>query len=99
MTVIRQINPASAFKIGLMINGFLGLLLGAICTVASVAGMAFARQAHVALFGAAGAQIGFFAIILCPIVYGIIGGVGAAIGALLYNLVSGWIGGLEIEMT
>jgi hypothetical protein len=99
MTVIRRISPASAFKVGLIVNGFLGLILGAFCTVTSIAGVAFARQAHIALFGVAGAYVGFFAVILCPVLYGLIGGVGAAIGAAMYNLASGWIGGLEIEIT
>jgi hypothetical protein len=40
-----------------------------------------------------------FAVILCPIVYGLIGGIGAAIGAFIYNLASGWVGGLEVDIT
>ena len=99
MTVIRRIHPASAFKVGLVVYGILGLILGAFCTLASVAGMVFARQAHVALFGAAGAYVGYFALILCPVIYGVIGGVTTAIGALMYNLASSWIGGLEVEIT
>lgn len=99
MTVLRRINPASAFKVGLMVNGFLGLILGAFCTGISIAGVAVARQAHISLFGVSGAWVGFFAVILCPVLYGLIGGVGAAVGAAIYNLASGWIGGLEIEIT
>ena len=98
MTVLRRINPISAFKVGLIINGFLGLILGALCTAASIAGVALARQAHISLFGTSGAYVGFFAVILCPIFYGLVGGVGAAIGAAIYNVASGWIGGLEIEI-
>ena len=30
--------------------------------------------------------------------YGVIGVIGGAIGAALYNLVAGWIGGIEVEM-
>ncbi len=46
-----------------------------------------------------GRFIGLFAVIICPIVYGIIGGVAAVIGALIYNLAAGWVGGLELDMT
>jgi hypothetical protein len=99
MSVIQRINPASAFKVGLIVNGFLGLVLGAFCTVVSIAGTAFARPTHIALFGATGIYIGYFAVIFCPIVYGLLGGVAAALGAFIYNLASGWIGGLEIDMT
>jgi hypothetical protein len=36
-----------------------------------------------------GTLIGLFAVILCPILYGIIGDIGAVIGALIYNLAAG----------
>ncbi len=34
-----------------------------------------------------------------PILYGIFGVIGGAIGAALYNLVAGWVGGIEVELT
>jgi len=97
---IRRIDPFSAFKVGLAVNGFVGFILGVFCTLMTVTGMAFVRQSHVSLFGVlAGTHIGLFAIILCPILYGLVGSVIAVIGALLYNVASAWIGGLEIDMT
>ena len=30
--------------------------------------------------------------------YGLMGVVGGAIGAALYNLVAGWVGGIEVEL-
>jgi hypothetical protein len=33
-----------------------------------------------------------------PIIYGVMGIVGGAIGAALYNLVAGWVGGIEVEI-
>jgi hypothetical protein len=42
--------------------------------------------------------VGLTAVIVCPIVYGIIGGIAAVIGALIYNLASGWVGGVEVEI-
>jgi hypothetical protein len=36
--------------------------------------------------------------IAIPIIYGIIGFIGGAIGALLYNLFAGMVGGVEIEV-
>ena len=97
MMIIRNIHPVSAFKVGFIINGFFGLVLGAFCTVAAVFATPFIHQMHTTMFGAAGAYMGYFAIVLCPLVYGMIGGIGAAIGALIYNLAAGWFGGLEIE--
>jgi len=46
-----------------------------------------------------GFGMGFGAIIFFPICYGIIGGIFAAIGAVIYNLVAGWVGGLEVDIS
>ena len=89
MTTLRRIAPGSAFKIGLIAYGILGFILGAVCSMAAVAGL----HAHVMF-----AKVGVFAVIFCPIVYGIIGGVGAVIAALIYNLAAKWVGGLEVEI-
>ena len=41
--------------------------------------------------------IGFWALLIFPVLYGIIGFIAGAIGALLYNLVAKSVGGLELE--
>ncbi len=94
MSVLKRVVPASAFKVGLVIYGFLGLSLGGFCTLIAIAGVHFGPHARIP-FG----SLGVFAIILCPIIYGIIGGIGALIGAAIYNLASGIVGGLEVEIT
>ena len=33
-----------------------------------------------------------------PLIYGAMGFVGGAIGALIYNLFAKWVGGIELEM-
>ena len=33
-----------------------------------------------------------------PVLYAVFGLIGGAIGAALYNLVAGWVGGLEVEL-
>ncbi len=50
------------------------------------------------LSSAIGIGGGVGAIIVMPIVYGIIGAITFGLSALIYNLVSGWIGGLEIDL-
>jgi hypothetical protein len=37
-------------------------------------------------------------LILCPLFYGIFGAIIFVLGALVYNLVSGWVGGLEVDL-
>jgi hypothetical protein len=36
--------------------------------------------------------------VLLPLLYGILGFIGGAIGAAVYNLFSGIVGGLELEL-
>ncbi|MGA9333686.1 MAG: hypothetical protein WBV39_05350 [Rudaea sp.] len=48
--------------------------------------------------GAAGVLGGLFMLIFLPILYGVIGFIAGAIGAFLYNLVAGWIGGIEMDV-
>ncbi|MBZ5596879.1 MAG: hypothetical protein LAN83_01040 [Acidobacteriia bacterium] len=94
MAIVKRIGPASAFKVGLVSYGLLGLIAGVFCSLIALAGISFAPHARMPFAGA----IGVFAVILCPIVYGIIGGVASVIGALIYNLASGWVGGVEVEI-
>jgi hypothetical protein len=93
MTVLKRISPGSAFKLGLVAYGIVGFVLGAFCSLIAVAGASFAPHARMPFLG----RVGVFAITLCPIIYGIIGGIGAVIGAGIYNLVAGWVGGLEVD--
>lgn len=94
MAVVKRIGPGSAFKIGLVAYGILGLIAGVFCSLIALAGISFAPHARLPFAGA----MGLFAVILCPIVYGIIGGIAAVIGALIYNLASSWVGGLQVEI-
>jgi hypothetical protein len=49
---------------------------------------------------AAGAMgvAGIFMLIILPIFYGVVGFIAGAIGAALYNLIAGIVGGIEIEV-
>ncbi len=96
MTRIQHVSCGSAFKIGFVIAGCIGLLLGLMCTIGTLAGSALARQAH-AVFGPAAPYVGLFSIALCPLFWGLSGGVFAVICALIYNVAADWFGGLEID--
>jgi hypothetical protein len=45
----------------------------------------------------AGMPGGLFAVAL-PVLYGVGGFVATAIGCFVYNLVAGWVGGIEVEL-
>jgi hypothetical protein len=94
MAVLKRIAPASAFKVGLVSYAVLGLIAGVFCGSIALAGVSFAPHAHLPFAPA----IGLFAVIVCPIVYGIIGGILTVISALLYNLAAKWVGGVEVEI-
>jgi hypothetical protein len=97
MAVIKRITPGSAFKLGLVVYGILGLVLGAFVEllVLSRMNLAGANQPPRNIFF----PFGPGAIILLPIIYGLVGGVFGAIGALIYNLASKWVGGLQIDIS
>ena len=44
------------------------------------------------------APFGTMFAVAMPLMYGAFGVVGGAIGAALYNLVAGWVGGIEVEL-
>ncbi len=94
MAIVKRIGPASAFKVGLVVYAIIGLIVGVLCVLLALAGVPFLRGAHIRL---GGALVGLLALVVCPMLYGIMGGIFAVITALLYNLAAGWIGGLEVE--
>ena len=95
MTIIKRINAGSAFKVGLVTYALLGLIAGVFCSLIALTGASFAPHAQMPFARA----IGMFAVIVCPIVYGILGGVAALAGALIYNLAANWVGGLAIDIS
>ena len=92
---IRRVAPLSVAKISGALYAIMGLFIGAIFSLISIVSSAFAQQGSQAglgvLFGAA-------AIIALPIFYGVVGFIGSALAALIYNALAGWLGGIEIEV-
>lgn len=98
--VVRHIGVWSVSRLYGALCAALGLLFGAIfALIAAVGGMAGAmRESGTGLgSGSLGAMFGVGAIIVFPLLYGVFGLVGGAIGASLYNLFAGMFGGIELE--
>jgi hypothetical protein len=93
--VLKRIGPVSCAKISGTLYAVIGLFVGAIFSLISLAG-GFASES----FGGAamGAMFGVGAIFIFPIMYGCLGFVGALIMAWVYNLVAGWVGGVEVDL-
>jgi len=104
MAKLKKIGVVSSSKLLAVLMAFIGLIAGifysfggliidALVTIgwisssaASTSGLGF------------GTVLAFGALIGMPIIFAIPGFISGAIGAFLYNLVAGWIGGIEIDL-
>jgi len=91
MSTVKRIGPGSAFKIGLVTYGAIGLVFAVVAGFVGLARVAFPG-------GPTGGMFGVLAFIFLPIVYGVIGGVFSALAAFIYNLAAGWVGGLQVDI-
>jgi len=89
--ILKRVGVLSVGKIMGGLYAVLGLFIGAIVALLSMLGATFSgRDALPGLLGVG-------AIIIAPIVYGATGFIGGIIGAVLYNVAGGLIGGIELE--
>jgi len=97
--VIKRVNPVSAAKIGGVLYGLLGLVIGACVSVfallfsGAMAALSDDRNAGQMV----GMMFGAGAIVIMPIFYGVIGFVMTLISAALYNVAAKITGGVEID--
>jgi hypothetical protein len=99
--VIRRVNPMSCAKVMGVIYAAIGLLIGlGFSLLGFLIGSNAGSLGHDTPFGGAalGAMFGVGAIVAMPILYGIMGVIGGALGALIYNVAAGAIGGIEIDV-
>lgn len=99
MTKLKKIDPMSAAKIEGVMGVVLGLIIGLIAVIAG-AGIRsmMGGYGYGYGYGAVSTGLGIGAIVVMPIIYGIMGFICGGVGAWLYNLIAGWIGGIEIDL-
>ena len=100
---IRRFNVFSVAKIQGFLAFVIGLLIGVIYGFAfmifGAAISSLAPQGDSQAMGGVGAiVIGLVIMIAVPVLYSIIGFIGGAIGALVYNLAAGVVGGVKFEL-
>jgi hypothetical protein len=99
---IKKLGVLSVAKMqgvmGLVIGLIIGIIYGLIIIAYSLLGASMLNGNSSLAVGGGGVVIGIVAMIGIPIIYGIVGFIGGAIGALLYNLFAGLVGGVEIEV-
>ncbi|RKY16982.1 MAG: hypothetical protein DRQ55_16840 [Planctomycetota bacterium] len=96
---LRRIDPVSCAKVFGLLYAFIGLLMGVFTSFLTVLGSAVASQSGAEFPAVAFAFGGVFAMFVAPIVYGLTGAFVGLIGAALYNLIAGRIGGIELELS
>jgi hypothetical protein len=94
--VIKRVGPVSCAKISGTLYGIIGLIVGGVFSMMAMAG-AFASDDSPFSAGF-GAVLGAAAIVVFPLFYGCIGFVATLVGAWLYNVVAGLVGGIEVEV-
>ncbi len=94
---VKRFDVMSVAKISGLCYGAMGLLFVPFFLlfgmIASVAG-----KQNPDLPAGFGAIFGVGMAIMMPIIYAVMGFIMGAIGAFIYNLISGWIGGIEVEL-
>ena len=93
--IVNRVAPLSLAKISGTLYAILGLLFGALFSLIAIAGFAAGGENN-SMFGAIA---GVGAIVAFPIFYGCIGFIGSFIGAWLYNVLAGMVGGVELDVT
>ena len=91
--IVKRIGPMSLAKIRAALYALIGLIIGAIISAVSMVGGALGGSDA----GMMGMVFGAAAVILLPLLYGCMGFVGSLIGASLFNLAAGWVGGIELD--
>jgi len=93
--VIKRFGPVSVGKIAGTLYAAMGLLIGAVVSLIALVG-GFTSDNSAA--GPFAVLFGVGAIVIFPILYGAMGFLFTMIAAALYNLVAGWVGGVELDL-
>ena len=97
--ILRRIGVGSAAKLAGVMYALIGLIVGLVVALISLAGSSLLGATPEAdipsWFGAA---FGVGAVVLFPILYGIMGVIAGVILAVFYNLAAGMAGGVELEL-
>jgi hypothetical protein len=95
--ILRRIGVWSTARIVGAIYAALGLIFGLFFAMFSVIG-GLAAAASEDMPAMVGALFGVGAIVFLPLLYGCFGLIGGALSAAFYNLFSGMVGGIELEL-
>jgi len=98
---IKSVGVMSVAKVMGLIYGAMGLLFIPFLLLFGILASVGAKQAQQTganIPVAIGPAIAVVLAIAAPIFYGLMGFITGAISALIYNLIAGWVGGIEMEL-
>ena len=93
--VVRKVGVWSVARMYGALSGGMGLIFGLGLAVASLVGFSLAEGDEPVLIATA---MGVGAVVILPLFYGVLGICVGAVGAFLYNLLAGVVGGVTIEV-
>ena len=92
MHILKSVGVLSAAKVGGMLYGAMGLIFIPVGLLMMSFGSLIGQSTPIA-----GGYF-FLLSITLPLVYGVMGFFIGALGAIIYNVVAGWVGGLEMRL-
>lgn len=95
--VLKSVGILSVGKIMAVLYAVMGFIMGCFMSLMAVAGVAANQGQNPNAGMGMGMMIGAGAIIVMPILYGLMGFIGGIISAALYNFLAGVIGGIEMN--
>lgn len=95
--VLKRIGVLSLAKIMGVLYAAIGLIVGFFVSFAAVIGSVIGSSLEGTTEPLVGLFLGVGAIFFFPILYGVLGFIGGAITSAIYNFVSKFTGGLELE--
>ena len=90
--IIKRVEPTSVAKVVGVVDAAFGLIIGVIVALLSMLGGSAMGG------GFLGPSVGIGAIVIFPILYGLVGFIGAFIGAVIYNWAAGRVGGVQLDV-
>ena len=97
MRMIKKFEPLSVMKISAICYGALGLLEGVLFGVmfSMIPLTAHGNENLPKVFGP---LFGVWAVIICSVLFAVMGAVMAGVGAAIYNVSARFVGGIEVEV-
>ena len=94
---LKAIGPVSSAKVLGLFYAAIGLVAGVVVACIALAGAALGRGGEdVSPF--LGSMFGVAAIVLLPVLYGVLGSLGGLILSSLYNVIARLVGGIQVTL-